>query len=340
MLNLENNLIDGALPQGIWRLQRLEYLYLTHNRVRGPLPDGLGYLGQIRELRLDDNRIDGTLPATLGDALSRPLTPSHAFSRPLTPSHPLSRLPTPSHALSRLLTPSHAGALHALDGFGPLLEEYTSLLLPAILRLLSQADPGSKAQEDALFAVQRISAHLPLARASTAYVPVLLRILREQSEHRDIDMRPQIVALLTTLMAMCGRAWRVHARATRMAFDEAGLQPPSTDTSLHDGASSAACSAATALDRATRREPNTSSATGVSLLDQVRDLPASPHISPHTSPHISPISPHISRLPWPSPPLAEFFSSLAARSASRRVSSPHPPSSQRRPRVPLCLPPR
>ena len=42
----------GQLPQGIWRLQRLEYLYLTHNRVRGPLPEGLGYLGQIRELRL------------------------------------------------------------------------------------------------------------------------------------------------------------------------------------------------------------------------------------------------------------------------------------------------
>ena len=114
-------------------------------------------------------------------------------------------------------------ALKALDGFGPLLQEYTSLLLPAILRLLSQADPGSRAQEEALLAAQRISAHLPLARAATSFVPVLLRILKEQAETKEQELRPQVVTLLTTFMALSGRAWRSLMRETFVAFGEAGL---------------------------------------------------------------------------------------------------------------------
>ena len=68
MLDLQSNMITGPLPPSIWRLQLLEFLYMTDNRVAGPLPEGLGYLRQIRTLRLDRNRIDGTLPATIGDA--------------------------------------------------------------------------------------------------------------------------------------------------------------------------------------------------------------------------------------------------------------------------------
>ena len=109
-------------------------------------------------------------------------------------------------------------ALGALDGFGPLLREYTSLLLPTILRLLDQAEPGSRAQEETLVAVQRIAAHLPLARAATSYVPVLLRILRSQPEHHA-----RVVRLLTTIMAMAGVAWRAHEQRTAMAFENAKL---------------------------------------------------------------------------------------------------------------------
>ena len=109
-------------------------------------------------------------------------------------------------------------ALNALDGFGPLLSEYSSLLLPAILRLLSQAGDGSSSQEQALGAIQRISAHVGLARAANSLVPLLLSILRRQPQ-----LCLQIVGLLTTLMITCGRAWRVHERATRRAFDDAGL---------------------------------------------------------------------------------------------------------------------
>ena len=111
-------------------------------------------------------------------------------------------------------------ALNALDGFGPLLWEYTAVLLPAMLRLLSQADPGSRAQEDAITALQRISIHLPIARAATSFVPVLLRIMKDP---RSLELRGHVVALLTTFMAKAGRAWRVHERRTAVTFEEANL---------------------------------------------------------------------------------------------------------------------
>ena len=92
------------------------------------------------------------------------------------------------------------------------------LIASLIARLLEQAEPGSRAQEEALIAVQRIAAHLPLARAATSYVPVLLRILRTQPEHAA-----RVVRLLTTFMAMGSVRWRVHERMTAMAFEAAKL---------------------------------------------------------------------------------------------------------------------
>ena len=121
-------------------------------------------------------------------------------------------------------------ALNALDGFGPLLWEYSALLLPAILRLLGQAGDGSSTQEQALEAVQRISAHLPLARAVNSMVPVLLRILRRQPE-----LSLHILGLLTTLMAMCGSSWRIHERAVMVAFADVGI---STHAGMHGAAGS------------------------------------------------------------------------------------------------------
>ena len=109
-------------------------------------------------------------------------------------------------------------ALAALDGFGPLLRDYSALLLPTILRLVDQVESGSRAQDEALSLLQRLSAHLPLARAATTYVPVLLRIFRNET-----GLRTRVVKLLTTLMAMAGRAWRVHNLMVCAAFEEANL---------------------------------------------------------------------------------------------------------------------
>ena len=118
-------------------------------------------------------------------------------------------------------------ALQALEGFGPQLTEYACLLLPAIIHLLDEAEPGSRAQQDGLRVLQRLSLWLPLSRVAPALVPTLLRALRAVTVAQPEQVAP-IVATLTTTMCQMGPTWRVlHPLAAR-TFRDVGLAAPST----------------------------------------------------------------------------------------------------------------
>ncbi len=66
MLLLNNNRLNGPIPQSIGHLKHLRYLFLAKNRLTGPIPDSLGNLSQLTKLWLNDNELSGTIPDFLG----------------------------------------------------------------------------------------------------------------------------------------------------------------------------------------------------------------------------------------------------------------------------------
>ena len=66
MLLLNNNRLNGPIPQSISHLTQLRYLFLAKNRLTGPIPDSLGNLSQLTKLWLNDNELSGTVPDFLG----------------------------------------------------------------------------------------------------------------------------------------------------------------------------------------------------------------------------------------------------------------------------------
>jgi len=65
-LHLNNNRLNGPIPQSISQLKQLRYLFLAKNRLTGPIPDALGNLSQLTKLWLNDNELSGTVPEFLG----------------------------------------------------------------------------------------------------------------------------------------------------------------------------------------------------------------------------------------------------------------------------------
>ena len=69
-LRLDNNGLDGFLPQAIGRLEGLVKLRLPNNNIKGSLPDSLAYLANLRELILYNNQIKGALPDSIQHMVS------------------------------------------------------------------------------------------------------------------------------------------------------------------------------------------------------------------------------------------------------------------------------
>ena len=59
--NVENNLLEGPLPQEAPSTSPLVSLNLAHNRFTGSLPEALGTLTNLEELRLHNNSLRGTI---------------------------------------------------------------------------------------------------------------------------------------------------------------------------------------------------------------------------------------------------------------------------------------
>ena len=110
-------------------------------------------------------------------------------------------------------------ALAALEGFGPVLRDYSSLLLPPMLQLVQQAQPGSRAQHQALHSLQKLSCWLPLPRIATSLTPTLLHILCTHPEAKEPTMR-----LLRTLMCQMGRSWRVLEHKVARVLGELNMR--------------------------------------------------------------------------------------------------------------------
>jgi Leucine-rich repeat (LRR) protein len=66
VLHLNNNRLNGPIPQSISHLTQLRYLFLAKNRLTGPIHDSLSNLSQLTKLWLNDNELSGTIPDFLG----------------------------------------------------------------------------------------------------------------------------------------------------------------------------------------------------------------------------------------------------------------------------------
>lgn len=62
---IENNKLSGPIPPGIAKLSRLYALSLEGNRFSGPIPSSIGNLTELTQLKLDGNGLSGPIPAVL-----------------------------------------------------------------------------------------------------------------------------------------------------------------------------------------------------------------------------------------------------------------------------------
>lgn len=62
---LENNQLSGRIPENIGNLTRLDVLSLTGNRFTGAIPSSVGGLTHLTQLQLGNNSLTGTIPATI-----------------------------------------------------------------------------------------------------------------------------------------------------------------------------------------------------------------------------------------------------------------------------------
>lgn len=68
-LDLHDNGLSGALPDGMAALVKLRHLDLSENRLTGPLPRWLAGFSSLKKLDLHSNALTGPLPAAAFDAL-------------------------------------------------------------------------------------------------------------------------------------------------------------------------------------------------------------------------------------------------------------------------------
>ncbi|XP_061961654.1 probably inactive leucine-rich repeat receptor-like protein kinase At3g28040 isoform X2 [Populus nigra] len=67
-INLSNNYFSGDpdFVTGIWSLERLRKLDLSHNEFSGSVPQGVSAIHNLKELQLQGNRFSGPLPVDIG----------------------------------------------------------------------------------------------------------------------------------------------------------------------------------------------------------------------------------------------------------------------------------
>nr|POF14648.1 leucine-rich repeat receptor-like protein clavata2 [Quercus suber] len=63
-IDLSNNLLHGEIPQGLFALQGLEYLNLSHNFLDGHVP-GLEKMSGLKALDLSHNSLSGQVPGNV-----------------------------------------------------------------------------------------------------------------------------------------------------------------------------------------------------------------------------------------------------------------------------------
>ena len=65
VLNLAGNLISGTVPRGYYSLSNLEFLNLESNNLSGTISNRIGRLRSLLYLQLEDNDFSGSLPQSL-----------------------------------------------------------------------------------------------------------------------------------------------------------------------------------------------------------------------------------------------------------------------------------
>ena len=63
---INNNKFSGQLPEEIYNIISLKYLYLHNNMFTGPLLSDVGKLKLLEKLVLNNNEFSGPLPSELG----------------------------------------------------------------------------------------------------------------------------------------------------------------------------------------------------------------------------------------------------------------------------------
>ncbi|KAF6149710.1 hypothetical protein GIB67_017443 [Kingdonia uniflora] len=64
-IDLSDNSLHGEIPDGLFRLQGLEYLNLSHNYLTGQIPESLESLWSLKTLDLSYNSLTGKIPANM-----------------------------------------------------------------------------------------------------------------------------------------------------------------------------------------------------------------------------------------------------------------------------------
>ena len=67
LISLENNMLEGQIPETIGKCANLIKLDLSNNRITGSIPSAISYCKKLQILNAYSNRLDGDLPKTLGD---------------------------------------------------------------------------------------------------------------------------------------------------------------------------------------------------------------------------------------------------------------------------------
>ena len=65
-INLSANNLDGQLPEELYQLSSLKYMYISYNQITGELGNGIGNLKQLEVIWASNNNLSGELPAALG----------------------------------------------------------------------------------------------------------------------------------------------------------------------------------------------------------------------------------------------------------------------------------
>ncbi|KAL4386659.1 hypothetical protein GQ457_09G002600 [Hibiscus cannabinus] len=68
-LNLSGNTIHGSIPSSLGTVNSLKFLDLSYNLLNGSIPESLGQLTELRILNLNGNSLSGRVPAALGGRL-------------------------------------------------------------------------------------------------------------------------------------------------------------------------------------------------------------------------------------------------------------------------------
>ncbi|XP_057990706.1 leucine-rich repeat receptor-like serine/threonine-protein kinase At1g17230 [Hevea brasiliensis] len=86
-LSIEENHFSCSIPISLWRLQKLEGLYLHSNKLlgqitptTGPLPQEVGHLKNIGALDISENKLSGEIPVSIGERLKGEVPINAVFS--------------------------------------------------------------------------------------------------------------------------------------------------------------------------------------------------------------------------------------------------------------------